>query len=115
MIDVTAYGRKGKALYDPGSNVSIISKEFFDKLNLKSFSPLNRKVSSISGAKEILGISKVKLKVFNYEKKIPAFIISFKNQSFDMILGLDSIPTFGLSLDHNLTLTQSNPNSNSFN
>lgn len=106
IVDISANGKKGKALYDPGSNISVTPQDFFKNLYPKKFLPFKQKFTTLGGDKEILGIARVKIKVLNLEREIFVYVVSFRNYKFDMILGVDTIPTFGLGLDHDLKLSQ---------
>lgn len=105
VIDVSFKGYDGKGLFDPGSNISLLSKKFIDNNTIQNFFPLNLRFQTLSGAQDILGISLVKLTISSISSVVLLYVVD--SLKFDVVLGLDTIPIFHLSLDDTLNISQS--------
>jgi hypothetical protein len=105
VLDVFSDDFCGKGLYDPGSNVSLVSLSTLKELR-KKYIPVTRKFSTISGEDRLIGITVLKVRIFNIEKKIIFFVLDSEFCAHDFIIGLDIIPIFQLSLDENLNIEQ---------
>lgn len=62
-------------------------------------------LKTISGVSVTKGLTRIKLKIFNIEKKVDVFIV--ENENFhDFLIGLDIIKEFKLRQDENLIISQ---------
>ncbi len=95
----------GSCLYDPGSNLSAISKTMLKKCNIP-FVPLSRKFHTMGGEETLEGVTMIDLRVLNQTKRVMMFVIDSKKCKYDFIIGLDLIPRFGLNLDYELNISQ---------
>lgn len=62
----------------------------------------------MSGVDKILGITIIKLKIFKITKRVRIFVVDKKDYKYDLLIGLDLIPEFGLCLDQTLNISQIN-------
>ena len=62
----------------------------------------------MSGGDTLIGVAVLKTKILNIEKNMRFFIIDKKDMKYDLVLGLDSITAFKLSLNEKLILSQNN-------
>lgn len=85
------------ALYDPGSNVSLIQKYTLDKINKKISNKKPYTFNTISGAEKQEGIINVKMKIHKIEELTRFFIINKDRFKYDMLLGLNTIHLFQLA------------------
>lgn len=94
---------KAKALYDPGSRITLINSKLVQIANKK---PNNcyKTIKTISGGGETKGLITLDAELLNRKNKINAFIFENEHFNYDLILGLDSIYTFGLTHDENLNI-----------
>lgn len=93
--------------YDSGSNISVIHPKLLDKLNVKIWRLNNCKFKMVSGHGKILGITKIKVKIFDVTKFVYVFVLDSKDSTHDFIVGLDLIQEFRLRQDENLFISQS--------
>jgi len=105
-LDVSIGDNIGTGLYDPGSNASIISLATLKKFNIDNFIPIKSTFNTVNGQGHIKGITILPLTISKIKKEVILFVLDSEFCSHDFIIGLDIIPLFKLSLDHNLSLTQ---------
>ena len=106
VLKATVAGIAGRGLYDPGSNISTISKKFLLSSDQKLFMPLERQFKTLGGQGLIIGITIVNMKILNIYHRVRMYVVIETMSNHDFILGLDLIPIFGLSLNHKLQLSQ---------
>lgn len=97
---------KGKGTYDTGSNISLISKNLLNKLNLKYYKLTNTKFKMISGYGNVIGIAKIKVKIFKLIREVLIFVIDTADFDHDILLGLDLIYEFRLRQNEFLEISQ---------
>lgn len=61
---------------------------------------------TINGVKKTSGLTTIKIKIFEIEKKVDVYIIDKENFKYDFLIGLDIIKKFKLIQDENLKITQ---------
>ena len=94
------------AVYDPGSNISIMSSKIAKKLNLVCYTLTDGKFKMISGYGRVLGLTKVEIKIFNVKKEVIVFIMDESTCNHDFLVGLDLIETFYLCQNERLKVYQ---------
>lgn len=95
-----------KGLYDSGSNISIINKRMLEFLNLSYFKVKKPEFKMVSGQGKVIGITKLKIKIFNITRTVFVFVLDSPDFSHDFLVGLDLIYEFGLCQDNNLKIFQ---------
>lgn len=65
-----------------------------------------KKINTVSGFTETLGLITIVLKNFDISKNWPFFVIKSKSFQHDILLGLDAIKEFKLCQDENLKISQ---------
>lgn len=95
-----------KAVYDSGSNISVISKNLFDFLKVKLMECQNPSFKMVSGYGKIYGITFVKIKIFKETRRVPVFVLDNPDLDFKFLLGLDLIHKFSLGQDPDLKIYQ---------
>jgi len=95
-----------KGLYDSGSNISIINKKLIETLNIKSYKVKNPEFKMVSGRGNVVGITKIKLKIFNLTKEVYVFVLDSPDFGHDFLIGLDLISEFKLCQNQNLKIYQ---------
>ncbi len=106
MLQIKIGDTFGTGLYDPGANTSVISYSTLQKLKNYNFVPETSSYNTPRGKGTILGKMMFDLSILAISKRVLLYILDSPTMQYDFIIGLDLIPTFGLSLDHNLKLTQ---------
>lgn len=103
-----------RALYDPGSNISLINFKYAKKLNKKifPFDATKFTCKTMGGEPYFKGVSTAEIKIGSITKTILLFVIEKDDFEYDILLGLDSITSFRLCQDHNLRITQAAEDSN---
>ncbi|KAK7597707.1 hypothetical protein V9T40_009932 [Parthenolecanium corni] len=96
------------AVYDPGSNISIMNKKIAEFLDLKIIKFANASFKMISGLGRVYGITKVKIKIFDITKEVLVFILDDINYQYEFLIGLDLIYEFRLCQNENLEVFQNN-------
>ena len=94
-----------EALYDTGSNVSLINHDLVNKLRL-NLSDDRKIFQTLSGRNFTRGRVKLKLKIGETEESIEAYAVKNDNFTYDLLLGLDSIRKFRLTQDEKLCIRQ---------
>lgn len=92
-------------IYDSGSNVSLIYSKFL-KLNKNESNSKKANLITINGVKKTDGLTTLKIKIFDIEKKTDIYIIEEKHFKYDFLIGLDMIKEFRLSQDEDLRISQ---------
>lgn len=94
-----------KAVYDSGSNVSLISKRVVDLL--KSSLIKNKALfKTINGFNFSSARANITLTIGNVTNNLDTYIVKNNNFSYDLLLGLDAIKKFNLIQDENLNILQ---------
>jgi hypothetical protein len=93
-------------LYDPGSNITILMFKSLEKFTHKMFKKEPITFRTMGGGAHFVGVTTIKLKIFEIEKNIPVCVADDKNFKYDLLLGLDTVKTFKLRQDENLKITQ---------
>lgn len=92
-------------VYDSGSNVSLINSKLLKlKGNAKNLNEAD--LVTINGVKKTSGLTTLKIKIFDIEKKVDVYIIDKQNFRYDFLIGLDLIKTFKLIQNEELIITQ---------
>ena len=94
-------------IYDSGSNVSLISAKL---LKMKHDSKNETKILSlktINVVKDANEMINLKIKIYNIEKTMNAFIVNDEHFNYDFLIGLDYIKKFQLVRNENLGITHS--------
>ncbi len=60
----------------------------------------------MSGGDSLIGSTVIKMRIMNIEKNVRMFIVNKNNFKYNILLGLDTIKDYSLSLDENLKLYQ---------
>lgn len=97
--------REVEAIYDTGSNVSLINHKMIESLKLKRFND-PKVFRTISGRNFTEGRVQLKLKIGDAEEIIQAHAVKSDNFTFDLLLGLDAIKKFKLMQDEELRIHQ---------
>lgn len=99
------------AIYDPGSNVSLINAKL---INVKTKNGYKKKTNlrTINGVHETDGMVKLKMKILNIEKYVNVFIINNENFKYNFLIGLDCIQKFKLIQNERLEIEQKDSESN---
>ena len=94
-ILVKIQNKKFVAIYDSGSNISLINQNAFqmDQLRNQIFQD-NKLLRTISGKAFSKGRAILKIKIGKIFKKIPFYIIKNNNFKFQLLIGLDAIQKF---------------------
>uniref|UniRef100_A0A6P7H7Y1 Uncharacterized protein LOC114345430 n=1 Tax=Diabrotica virgifera virgifera TaxID=50390 RepID=A0A6P7H7Y1_DIAVI len=100
---------EAKALYDPGSRITLINSKLVQVTNIKPNYCYDT-IKTISGGGKTKGLIMLDAELLHVKKKINAFIFENENFEYDLILGLDSIQKFGLTHDENLNIQIQNTN-----
>ena len=96
---------KIKAVYDSGSNVSLINEKIVD--SLKSDTVKQKHVFKIfSGFNFSSGQANVLLKIGNRTSFLNTYVVNSSQLSYDLLIGLDAIRKFKLIQDDNLDILQ---------
>jgi hypothetical protein len=110
-LDLEIENKQASGLYDPGANITCTTLKFIKTLNQQYFVPKSYRFRTMSGEDRVVGITFLNVKIFNITKRIRVFVVDENDYKYDLLIGLDSIPTFRLNLDYNLRLTQTPENS----
>ncbi|MCI4432150.1 MAG: retroviral-like aspartic protease [Nitrosopumilus sp.] len=96
---------KVKAVYDSGSNISLINQKIVDDLKLSLMN--NKKAfKTISGFDFSSARANILLKIGNLTDSINTYVVKNNNFSYDLLLGLDAIKKFKLLQDESLNILQ---------
>ncbi len=88
--------------------MSALSLDALNKLENKNYLPMKKKFRTMSGVDHILGCTLIEITIGKITRKVLVYILDSKFNQYDLVLGLDLIPVFKLSLDENLCLSQGN-------
>ena len=97
--------REVEAIYDSGSNVTLINYNLMKELKTNLMEQRNL-FNTVSGKNFTEGRAKIKLKVKAIEEDIDAYVIKNSSFSYDLLLGLDAIKKFRLIQDEKLDIHQ---------
>ena len=97
------------AIYDSGSNVSIINAKLLKIRQTKPINDLNTvNLKTINGERKTNGLVTLKIKIFNIERIMDIFVVDNTNFHYDFLIGLDCIKQFKLIQNEELQITQGN-------
>lgn len=105
MIEVMMKNKKFEAIYDSGSNVSLMNKNTMNQLKLK-FSRDSHFIRTISGNSFCAGTVQVPVKIGTIREKLKFYVVDSKDFEYQILLGLDAILKFRLIQDQNLKILQ---------
>lgn len=94
-----------KAVYDSGSNISIINQRIVDELKTKLMKNHNI-FRTISGVDFTHRRARLSMKINKIEEILDVHVVKNNNFSYDLLLGLDAIKKFRLIQDENLKIFQ---------
>lgn len=100
FVDVLCNGISSNWLYDTGAEVSVISKNLFERLDKKHIRELktnSRLTSASKSSLKIEGVYEMELKILNSVFKHPVYVCSNLNQN--AILGIDAIAKANLTFN----------------
>lgn len=66
----------------------------------------NTNLITINGVKRSKGLTTIKIRIFDIEKKIDVYIVDGKDFKYDFLIGLDIIKEFNLIQNENLEIQQ---------
>lgn len=98
-IEDISWKKPAIALYDSGSNISLMNYEFYKKEKMKKGISGGENIEGVSGVAKSEGIVSVLIKIFDIEKYFPFFIVKSRRFKDDLLLGLDLIQPFKLRQD----------------
>lgn len=98
------------AIYDPGSNVTLINSKLVHLKCNKNEKKTN--LRTINGVYKTNGLIKIKAKILNMEDYINVFIMDSENFKYDFLIGLDCIKKFRLIQNEKLEIEQKISKSN---
>ncbi|KAK6619533.1 hypothetical protein RUM43_012290 [Polyplax serrata] len=106
VVPVTINKQKTKlrAIYDSGSNVTLIKKEALDK-SIPVY-PNSKFLKTLSGPLKCTTVTRLKLKTQNVEQEVLTYVVEDSMLNYDMLLGLDTIKKFRLIQDERLNIYQ---------
>ena len=84
------------AIYDPGSNISLINSKLIRLKSEKNNNIHKTNLRTINGVYHTDGMIKLKLKILNVEDYVNVFIINNEHFKYDFLMGLDCIKKFKL-------------------
>lgn len=93
------------ALYDSGSNVSLINQRIADLVKLRLIEQKNI-LKTIGGSSFTSTRALIKIRIGNITDYITTYVVKNGNFSYDLLLGLDAIKKFQLIQDENLKIFQ---------
>lgn len=96
---------KIKAIYDSGANVSILNQKISDIFKTSLFKNDNT-IKTLGGFSFSTSRATVKLKIGEITDNLDVYVVSKKDFSYDLLLGLDAIKKFRLIQDENLNISQ---------
>lgn len=102
---------KIKAVYDSGSNVTLINQRIVDILKSSLIKHTNA-LQTMNGLNFSSARANIMLKIGKIEKKLNTFVVKNNEFSYDLLLGLDAISKFNLIQDENLQVFQRNDKNN---
>lgn len=102
---------KTKAIYDSGSNVTLISERIADLLKLKLIEKKNV-LKTISGLNFTSARATILLRIGHITDYITTYVVKNDNFSYDILLGIDAIKKFRLIQNENLRIFQRTDNDN---
>jgi hypothetical protein len=106
MLDVEINNNKAKAMYDTGSNTTILAYNSLNKFKHVQFKMKPLAFKTMTGEATFLGIALIKLKIFNISKLIPVCVIDKENLEYNLLIGLDTIKNYKLRQDEDLVISQ---------
>lgn len=106
MLGFSTVEYTGIFLLDHGSNLSAISLDALRKSKSPNFLPCSGKVNTMGGEVKILGSTLIMITIGNITKKVLLYVIDSINSKYELILGLDLIPTFRISVNESLEVYQ---------
>ena len=101
----TIFNQPGKILFDTGSEVTLISKEYFDSLNssIEIAKPRCDKIQAVNNeTMELIGMVKLPLKFINFELLVTFHIVPYINH--DIIFGRNEMNSQVRCINYELSL-----------
>lgn len=95
-----------KGTYDSGSNCSAIDKNLLEFLGIRMYRFVDARYKMVSGYGKIVGIAKIKVKMFNISKTVFVFVLDADDFDHKFLIGLDLIKAFHLCQDEHLQVSQ---------
>lgn len=77
------------ALYDSGSNVSLINSKILKLKNNNKNEPKSSNLKTINGVEKTNGLITITAKIFTIEDKLDVFVVDNKSFDHDFLIGLD--------------------------
>ena len=103
-INVKIDNLSAKALYDPGSNVTVLMYHTLERFKIE-LNEKNFRYRTMSGTSNFIGTATINLKIFDITKSIQVYVYDDKSRNHDILLGLDTIYLFQLIQDENLKIS----------
>ena len=94
-----------KAVYDSGSNISLVNSHLLNKIKTRLIEEENL-FKTMGGLNFTHGRARLRLKIGNIQDTINFFVVKKNDFSYDLLLGLDAIQKFKLIQDENLQIFQ---------
>lgn len=101
--------RNVKAIYDTGSNVSLINYNIIKDLK-KEIKKEKTFFKTINGMNYVEGRAQLKIKINKISDELDVYVIKNNDFSYEMLLGLDAIKKFKLIQNEDLKILQKNYN-----
>lgn len=105
MIEVIIEKEKFEALYDSGSNVSLINQNVINHLKLQT-TPKSCFIRTISGKSFSGGTIEMPVRIGELQEEMKFYIVEDNNFKYQVLLGLDAIEKFRLIQDETLKVLQ---------
>ncbi|KAK0156700.1 hypothetical protein PV328_012421, partial [Microctonus aethiopoides] len=96
------------ALYDSGSNISLLNYEYWEKNNVKQIISGGENIKGVAGVTKSEGTVTLPITIGNITENFSFYIIKSNHFEEDLLLGLDSIKKFKLCQNENLKISQKN-------
>lgn len=93
-------------MYDSGSNVSIINSKLVRLRGERELVTKTDNLITINGVKQTVGLTTIKMKIFDIEDEADVYIIDGEQFKYDFLIGLDIIKRFKLIQDEHLQISQ---------
>lgn len=104
-MEVFLNGTRINAVYDSGSNVTLLNSKIVKKMRLPTKEDRNT-FNTVNGRKKASGRIEAKLRIHKIEKIVNILVMDNEDFGYDILLGLDSIKKFRLKQDYDLKIYQ---------
>ena len=94
-LEVIANNIELKGLYDPGSNITILTYRALKKIPNTKLKKQQITFKTMSGGATFEGITRIKLKIFEIEEDVLVYVADKPEFRYDIIIGLDTIKQSG--------------------